>query len=52
MHRAGAAAFRICWRPITASEQKMRSNLQATMLMPPLPLMVALVTHWLRSRNC
>jgi DNA-binding transcriptional MocR family regulator len=26
----------------------MRSNLQATMQMPP-PLMVALVTHWLRS---
>jgi DNA-binding transcriptional MocR family regulator len=28
--------------------QKMRNNLQATTLMPP-PLMVALVTHWLRS---
>lgn len=34
--------------PDATSEQVMRSNLQATMQMPP-PLMVALATHWLRS---
>ena len=34
--------------PDATSEQTMRSNLQATMQMPP-SLMVALVTHWLRS---
>ncbi len=34
--------------PDAAAEQTMRANLQATMQMPP-PLMVALVTHWIRS---
>jgi len=34
--------------PDSAAEQRMRSNLSATALMPP-PLMVALITHWLRS---
>ena len=34
--------------PDGVSEQRMASSLQATTLMPP-PLMVALVTHWLRS---
>jgi DNA-binding transcriptional MocR family regulator len=45
-----APALRVSYllAPDPASEQKMRSNLQATMLMPA-PLMVALVTHWLRS---
>lgn len=45
-----APALRVSFllAPDAASEQTMRSNLQATMLMPP-PLMVALVTHWLRS---
>jgi len=45
-----APALRVSYllAPDPASEQRMRSNLQATMLMPP-PLMVALVTHWLRS---
>src|SRR5216684_5011354 len=45
-----APALRVSYllAPDPASEQKMRSNLQATMLMPP-PLMVALVAHWLRS---
>jgi DNA-binding transcriptional MocR family regulator len=45
-----APALRVSFllAPDPVSEQKMRSNLQATMLMPA-PLMVALVTHWLRS---
>ena len=45
-----APALRVSYllAPDPASEQEMRSNLHATMLMPP-PLMVALVTHWLRS---
>jgi DNA-binding transcriptional MocR family regulator len=45
-----APALRISYLlvPDAASEQTMRSSLQATMQMPP-PLMVALVTHWLRS---
>src|SRR5262249_43731624 len=34
--------------PDVAAELKMRNSLQATVLMPP-PLMVALVTHWIRS---
>jgi len=34
--------------PDSVAEQRMTSNLQATTLMTP-PLMVALVTHWLRS---
>ena len=34
--------------PDAAAELTLRSNLQATTLMPA-PLMVALVTHWLRS---
>jgi len=34
--------------PDAAAEQTMRNNLQATMQMPPL-LMVALLTHWIRS---
>ena len=44
-----APALRVSYllAPDPASEQKMRSNLQATMLMPA-PLMVALVTYWLR----
>jgi DNA-binding transcriptional MocR family regulator len=44
-----APALRVSFllAPDSASEQRMRSNLQATMLMPP-PLMVALVAHWLR----
>jgi len=45
-----APALRVSYllAPDPASQQEMRSNLQATMLMPP-PLMVALVTYWLRS---
>src|SRR6266851_279124 len=45
-----APALRVSYllAPDSASEQQMRSNLQATTLMPP-PLMVALVTHWIRS---
>jgi DNA-binding transcriptional MocR family regulator len=45
-----APALRVSYllAPDAAAEQMMRGNLQATMLMPP-PLMVALVTHWLRS---
>ena len=45
-----APALRVSYLlvPDAASEQNMRSNLAATMQMPP-PLMVALVTHWLRS---
>jgi len=34
--------------PDAAAEQIMRSALQATTQMPP-PLMVALLTHWIRS---
>lgn len=34
--------------PDLAAEQVMRNNLQATMQMPPL-LMVALLTHWIRT---
>jgi DNA-binding transcriptional MocR family regulator len=34
--------------PDLAAEQMMRNNLQATMQMPPL-LMVALLTHWIRT---
>ena len=34
--------------PDAAAEQTMRNNLQATMQMPPL-LMVALLTHWIRT---
>ncbi len=45
-----APALRVSYLlvPDARSEQAMRSNLQATMQMPP-PLMVALATHWLRS---
>lgn len=45
-----APALRVSFlvAPDPLAEQKMTSNLQATMLMPA-PLMVALVTHWLRS---
>jgi DNA-binding transcriptional MocR family regulator len=45
-----APALRVSYllAPDTAAEQQMMSNLQATTLMTP-PLMVALVTHWLRS---
>src|SRR5215471_17354529 len=45
-----APAFRVSYllAPDAAAEQTMRSNLQATMLMPS-PLMVALVTHWVKS---
>jgi DNA-binding transcriptional MocR family regulator len=45
-----APALRVSYllAPDAAAEQAMRSNLQATMQMPP-PLMVALVTHWLRT---
>jgi DNA-binding transcriptional MocR family regulator len=45
-----APALRIAYllAPDPAAEAKMRGGLQATMQMPPL-LMVALVTHWLRS---
>jgi DNA-binding transcriptional MocR family regulator len=45
-----APALRVAYllAPDAAAEQTMRGNLQATMQMPP-SLMVALVTHWLRS---
>jgi DNA-binding transcriptional MocR family regulator len=45
-----APALRVAYllAPDSATEQKMRGGLQATMQMPP-SLMVALVTHWLRS---
>jgi DNA-binding transcriptional MocR family regulator len=45
-----APALRVSYLvvPNVASEQLMGGSLQATMQMPP-PLMVALVTHWLRS---
>jgi DNA-binding transcriptional MocR family regulator len=45
-----APALRVSYllAPDAAAEQAMRSGLQATMQMPP-PLMVALVTHWLRT---
>jgi DNA-binding transcriptional MocR family regulator len=45
-----APALRVAYllAPNLAAEQRMRGGLQATMQMPPL-LMVALLTHWLRS---
>jgi DNA-binding transcriptional MocR family regulator len=45
-----APALRVAYllAPDLAAEQKMRGGLQASMQMPP-SLMVALVTHWLRS---
>ena len=45
-----APALRVAYllAPDSASEQRMRGNLQATMQMPP-SLMVALVTHWLKT---
>jgi DNA-binding transcriptional MocR family regulator len=45
-----APALRVAYllTPDLASEQTMRGGLQATMQMSP-PLMVALLTHWLRS---
>jgi DNA-binding transcriptional MocR family regulator len=45
-----APALRVSYllAPDPAAEQQMTSSLQATTLMTP-PLMVALVTHWLRS---
>src|SRR5262249_38399992 len=45
-----APALRVSYLlvPDAAAEQRMRSALQATTQMPP-PLMVALVTHWLKS---
>src|SRR5579871_5323270 len=45
-----APALRVAYllAPDSATEVKMRGGLQATMQMPP-SLMVALVTHWLRS---
>ena len=45
-----APALRVSYllAPDPAAEQKMRGNLQASLQMPP-SLMVALVTHWLRT---
>jgi DNA-binding transcriptional MocR family regulator len=45
-----APALRVAYllAPDLAAEQRMRAGLQATMQMPP-SLMVALVTHWLKS---
>lgn len=45
-----APALRVAYllAPDPSTEQKMRGGLQATMQMPP-SLMVALLTHWLRS---
>ena len=45
-----APALRVSYllAPDLAAERRMTSNLQATALMTP-PLMVALVTHWLKS---
>ncbi|HJQ56155.1 MAG TPA: PLP-dependent aminotransferase family protein [Vineibacter sp.] len=45
-----APALRVSYLlvPDAAAEQRMAGHLQASMQMPP-PLMVALVTHWLRS---
>jgi DNA-binding transcriptional MocR family regulator len=45
-----APALRVAFllAPDAAAEQKMRGNLQASLQMPP-ALMVALVTHWLRT---
>lgn len=45
-----APALRVSYllAPDATAEQTMRSHLAATTLMPP-PLMVALVTHWIRS---
>jgi DNA-binding transcriptional MocR family regulator len=45
-----APALRVAFLlvPDAAAEQKMRGNLQASLQMPP-ALMVALVTHWLRT---
>src|SRR5262245_31849597 len=46
-----APALRVSYllAPDLAAEEKMRSNFQATTLMPP-PLMMALVTLWIRAR--
>ncbi len=45
-----APALRVAYllAPDLSAEQKMRGNLQASLQMPP-SLMVALLTHWLRS---
>jgi len=45
-----APALRVAFllAPDASAEQKMRGNLQASLQMPP-ALMVALVTHWLRT---
>ncbi|MBR1124249.1 PLP-dependent aminotransferase family protein [Bradyrhizobium lablabi] len=50
MAKCIAPALRVAYllAPDLAAEQKMRAGLQATLLMPP-SLMVALLTHWLRS---
>jgi len=50
MAKCIAPALRVAYllAPDLVAEQKMRAGLQATLLMPP-SLMVALVTHWLRS---
>jgi DNA-binding transcriptional MocR family regulator len=50
MAKCIAPALRVAYllAPDLAAEQRMRAGLQATLLMPP-SLMVALVTHWLRS---
>jgi len=50
MAKCIAPALRVAYllTPDVAAEQKMRAGLQATLLMPP-SLMVALLTHWLRS---
>jgi DNA-binding transcriptional MocR family regulator len=45
-----APALRVAYllAPDPAAEQQMRGNLQASLQIPP-PLMVALLTHWLRA---
>jgi DNA-binding transcriptional MocR family regulator len=50
MAKCIAPALRVAYllAPDLVAEQKMRAGLQATLLMPP-SLMVALVTHWLRT---
>ncbi|MCO5132720.1 MAG: PLP-dependent aminotransferase family protein [Xanthobacteraceae bacterium] len=50
MSKCIAPALRMSYllAPDLAAEQVMRNNLQATMQMPPL-LMVALLTHWIRT---
>lgn len=50
MSKCIAPALRMSYLlvPDLAAEQVMRNNLQATMQMPPL-LMVALLTHWIRT---